>query len=106
MTRVAHYVLATNKQAMKYIAIAHVDQRKSPNRRVLDFDGGIHYGANELLDKVCSIRPRLHLFGHIHAAYGEDERDGILFSNAALVDERYRLVRMRVEALTPFYIDK
>lgn len=77
-----------------------------PPAGVLDFDSGIHYGAYELLNKVRSIRPRLHLFGHIHAAYGVDELEGIVFSNAALVDEGHRLERTRVDALTPFYIDK
>ena len=60
MTRVAHYVLATNKQAMKYIAIAHVDQRKSPNRRVLDFDGyllaGVKHCAMHLSKGCCTDR--------------------------------------------------
>ena len=73
-----------------------------PPARVLDFDGGIHYGANELLYKVCSIRPRLHLFGHIHAAFGTELYNGVLYSNAALVDAGYNLVGERIKRLKLF----
>ena len=56
---------------------------------ILDRDGSIVYGSRELLEKVRAIRPRLHLFGHIHKSHGTTN-DGItVFSNAAIMDEGY-----------------
>ena len=50
-----------------------------------------HYGDYHLYAKVLDIKPRLHLFGHNHNVYGRTERFGITFSNAAIVDEHYKL---------------
>ncbi len=61
---------------------------------VLDQSGSISWGSVDLLYKVNEVKPRLHLFGHIHTAYGQQYFDGTLFSNAALVDDIYsELVR-------------
>lgn len=70
-----------------------------PPLDVLDFDGGRHYGCPELLKEIEAARPKLHLFGHIHAAFGIEKRNGILFSNAALVDGYCRLKEERVASL-------
>jgi len=53
---------------------------------------GRHVGCEELLAAVGRVRPRVHLFGHIHEGYGQEERDGTLFVNAASCDASYRLV--------------
>jgi len=50
-------------------------------------------GCADLLAAVLRVRPRLHLFGHIHEAYGSLERDGIRFVNACNCSERYRPVQ-------------
>jgi predicted phosphohydrolase len=52
------------------------------------FDGGAprSVGCLELLAAVRRVRPRAHLFGHIHEGYGvtrSDEVDGTSFMNAA-----------------------
>ncbi len=39
-------------------------------------------GCEALRDRVAQIRPRLHVFGHIHEAYGVHEQGGTLFVNA------------------------
>jgi Icc-related predicted phosphoesterase len=46
---------------------------------------GVHVGDEELLSRVRELAPRLHVFGHIHEAYGEHRCDGIptRFINAA-----------------------
>ncbi len=36
----------------------------------LDIDG---FGEEQLLREVQRVRPRLHVFGHLHAGYGQDE---------------------------------
>jgi hypothetical protein len=41
----------------------------SPPRFHLDLDG---FGDENLLDELWRVRPRVHVFGHIHAGYGQD----------------------------------
>ena len=61
----------------------------TPPYGILDRDGSILYGSRELLEKVRAIRPRLHLFGHIHKAHGMTNDGMTVFSNAAIMDEGY-----------------
>jgi len=61
----------------------------SPVYGILDFDDGIHYGDKQLLSKVLEIRPRLHLFGHIHTQHGITTAHGITFSNGAIMNAGY-----------------
>lgn len=63
-----------------------------PPYGVLDFSENIHYGDHLLLQTVLDIRPRYHLFGHIHDAYGVEKGKSTIFSNASLLDEEYRLM--------------
>jgi predicted phosphodiesterase len=62
-----------------------------PPLGVLDttFDGS-RVGCEELARALQRIRPRMHLFGHIHEAYGTERADGILSVNACACDLRYR----------------
>ncbi len=64
----------------------------APPYGILDQDGSIHYGSYELLSRVTAVRPRIHLFGHIHKANGLEERGGTVFSNAAMMDEHYGML--------------
>ena len=48
-------------------------------------------GCEELLRHVRErVRPRVHVFGHIHEGYGAEEIDGTRFFNAAVCDVRNR----------------
>ena len=52
-----------------------------------------HAGCFELLDRLRTIRPKLHVFGHIHEGYGvtiSDEIPGTTFLNASVCTESYR----------------
>lgn len=51
-------------------------------------DGG-HCGLSPLRDAVRRIRPQLHVFGHVHEAYGQEESGGTKFGNAAICDLSY-----------------
>ena len=51
----------------------------------------IHYGSSVLLDRLKSINPKIHLFGHTHNAYGITIWNGITFSNAAVTDDMYNI---------------
>lgn len=66
----------------------------SPAYGILDLDDSekdefIHYGSRELLERVVTIHPRAHLFGHIHRKHGITEQRGIIFSNGAIMNDDY-----------------
>ena len=46
-----------------------------------------HQGCQVLLDAVMKVRPRLHVFGHVHGAYGLVNIGPTIFVNAALLTE-------------------
>jgi hypothetical protein len=52
---------------------------------ILDFDPqtGSHEGCHELLETVMGVRPKLHVFGHIHAAHGVFQKEHTTFVNAS-----------------------
>lgn len=51
---------------------------------------GRRVGCEELAKAVARIRPKLHVFGHIHEDYGMVERDGVTYINASSCDLGYR----------------
>lgn len=53
-------------------------------------------GCADLLAAVQRIKPRLHVFGHIHESYGQQEIDGIRFVNASILDVGYKAVNLPV----------
>lgn len=54
--------------------------------------GREHLGCEELLKAVGRVRPKVHVFGHIHGGYGERKVNGIRFINASICDEGYNAV--------------
>ena len=63
-----------------------------PPLGILDsIDGNLHYGSSILLDRVSHVKPQMHLFGHVHSAYGTSRWKGITFSNAGLTDWKYNI---------------
>ena len=57
---------------------------------ILDLNVGYrHVGSQSLTDRIMDIRPKYHVFGHIHEAAGEVEVKGIKFINACILDEYY-----------------
>ena len=61
----------------------------TPPYGILDFDDNIHYGSEELLQRVAEISPRLHLFGHIHRQHGTTDNGMTRFSNGAIMNADY-----------------
>ena len=51
-----------------------------------------HAGCQDLLRRLLVIKPKFHLFGHIHESYGNVKRSGIHLVNASLVNDAYDLV--------------
>ncbi len=63
-----------------------------------------HVGSTHLLANLLSrIRPKLHVFGHIHEGYGQkkglDGVEGIFFVNASHVNERYQPVNKPIRVM-------
>lgn len=82
----------TDRQERNYAAIPEdtdVLVTHCPPYGILDFDDGINYGDGTLLARVAAVNPRLHLFGHIHAAYGQQTLGATTFSNAAAMSAEY-----------------
>lgn len=53
---------------------------------------GEEVGCADLADAVRRVRPRLHVFGHIHEGAGRHDSGGVISVNAASLDVRYRPV--------------
>ena len=51
-----------------------------------------HVGCEELDIAVQVIRPKVHIFGHIHGSYGVEETPNTNFHNVAICDEQYNPV--------------
>lgn len=52
---------------------------------------GLHVGCEDLLEVVTKrVKPRLHVFGHIHLSYGTAMVGRTLFVNAAISGEDYK----------------
>jgi predicted phosphodiesterase len=64
-----------------------------PPYGVLDrVTSGALQGCEELALAIDRVRPRLHLFGHIHESYGWERRAGTLHVNASSCGVRYASV--------------
>ncbi|MDE6478663.1 MAG: metallophosphatase domain-containing protein [Muribaculaceae bacterium] len=61
----------------------------SPAYGILDFDDNTYYGSKTLLERITTIKPKYHLFGHIHSKHGILEKDGTIFSNGAIMNSDY-----------------
>lgn len=68
----------------------------SPPLGLLDkLQSGEHVGSRSLYERLYSekIRPKLHVFGHIHGGYGRIDKvmdiPGAVFVNASIMDEVY-----------------
>ena len=56
-----------------------------PPYGILDIDENNNFGCLDLLQSVSKIRPKYHLFGHVHANYGIEKSQHTTFANASLV---------------------
>lgn len=63
-----------------------------PPEMILDETNEMHWGNPKIRDRIFEVKPRYHLFGHAHDAYGRVKIEGIVFSNASLLDDYNKLV--------------
>lgn len=79
----------TDRQSRNYASIPEDTDiliTHSPAYGILDFDDGINYGSEEILERLPSLHNlKAHLFGHIHSQHGMDER----LPAAENLDERH-----------------
>jgi Icc-related predicted phosphoesterase len=57
---------------------------------------GQNIGDPDILVKVGQLKPKLHLFGHIHEAYGWKKTKDTLFVNAAICNEYNEVANLPV----------
>lgn len=49
-------------------------------------------GCVDLLDRIAIVKPKLHIFGHIHEGGGTTvSRDGVQYVNASIMDSYYHM---------------
>lgn len=61
--------------------------------------GDAHVGCKFLYERVQLVQPKLHVFGHIHEAYGiqeDKDKSPTIFINAATCDLRYHPVQLPI----------
>lgn len=68
------------------ILITHGPPRGYGDRTIF----GTSAGCDDLLEAIDRVRPRYHIFGHIHEGYGAFERNGMRLFNASIVTFNYR----------------
>lgn len=73
-----------------------------PPKGILDISGHPYnepdLGCNVLLNRVLEVKPKIHVFGHIHGSGGQiEEHEGIKFINAAVRNERYEYVHKPIK---------
>ncbi|MEO0813623.1 MAG: metallophosphatase domain-containing protein [Myxococcota bacterium] len=62
-----------------------------PPHTVLDTtSGGEHVGCEELHARLQVVQPRIHIFGHIHEAYGVERRGRTVYANASTCTLQYQ----------------
>jgi predicted phosphodiesterase len=66
-----------------------------PPYGILDISsyGGVNAGCELLMESVSVKKPKIHIFGHIHSAFGYKYHNGTHFINASMLDERYNYSR-------------
>lgn len=67
------------------------------NRGRADWNTQEHVGCQDLMDAIRRIKPKFHIFGHIHEGYGWHDNGHTLFCNAAIMNEHYEPVNKPFE---------
>ena len=58
--------------------------------------GGMNAGCENLMGTLAQLRVKLHVFGHIHEAYGVVDKHHRTYVNASVLNENYNLVNAPV----------
>lgn len=52
--------------------------------------GNLNVGCELLRVRVDELKPKIHVFGHVHSGYGYKFHNGTHFINAAVLNEKYK----------------
>lgn len=52
--------------------------------------GNLNVGCELLRARVDELKPKIHVFGHVHSGYGYKFHEGTHFINAAVLNEKYK----------------
>lgn len=53
---------------------------------------GYNCGCELLLERVREVKPKYHIFGHIHNDYGRYKTKNTMFINASICNEQYKAI--------------
>jgi Icc-related predicted phosphoesterase len=56
-----------------------------------------HVGCQNLMNTILQSPPQVHIFGHIHEAYGIEVHDGVKYINASVLNLNYKLANPPIE---------
>jgi Icc-related predicted phosphoesterase len=69
----------------------------SPPFGILDqVEEGQHVGCQILAQRLCELKPKLVICGHIHEGYGQLELDGTTYVNASIMTRRYQATNLPI----------
>ena len=54
-------------------------------------DSPNHAGCLDLMNRIKEVKPKVHIFGHIHPSYGTVNDNGTLFINGSNADSHYKM---------------
>lgn len=74
-------VLITHGPPMGILDVVNIGRNKGESQ-----------GCFDLMRAVKRVKPKVHIFGHIHEGHGHIEKDGTKFYNVAVLDENYDLI--------------
>lgn len=57
----------------------------------LGLDSITHYGSTALRERICKVKPKYSLFGHVHSQYGTEQHGDTTFINASIMAPEGRL---------------
>jgi Icc-related predicted phosphoesterase len=66
-----------------------------------ELPGPGHVGCEELLARIMEVRPRVHIFGHIHEGYGITYEGPTMCLNASCADANYKFANDPFEVEVP-----
>lgn len=68
-----------------------------PPAKMLDLcPDGSRVGCEDLFKRVVEVKPKLHVFGHIHHSYGMQQFNGTTFVNASICTEQYKPINIPI----------
>ena len=57
------------------------------------FNPGVNLGCELLAERIQTVKPKIHVCGHIHSGYGYKFADGTHYFNASILDEEYNFTQ-------------